>query len=194
MTRSSQSSQQSSRRMPAAYRNAVRNAPKGVQGGSFVADVDAEQTVVFLVGMRVNRWRRVRSWWPVLAAMPRMLAELEARPDVGLLEARSYWSGRVFLVVQHWSSIEALGRFAQDPQMSHQPAWAAFNRAAAGDGDVGVFHETYEVPRAGIESLYGNMPPFGLALAHGGVARSGGRRTRAQDRMGQHDPEYVDAS
>lgn len=183
-----------SSRVPAAYRGASEHAPRGVQGGAFVAGVDSDKAVVFLIGMRINRLRRMRSWFPVFAAMPKMLRELEARPDSGLLGARTYWSGRVFLVVQYWASVEALGRYARDAEQSHQPAWAAFNRAAAASGDVGIFHETYEVPASGIESLYGNMPVFGLAGAHRAVARAGGRRTGAQDRMGQQDPDYVEAS
>lgn len=193
-------------RIPAAYRGAAERAPRRVQGGSYVADLStdagsgradqpgSDSVVVFLIGMRVNRWRRVRTWWPVFASMPKMLRELQARPDAGLLDARSFWSGRTFLTVQYWSSMEALGRFARDPRMTHQPAWAAFNRSGAGTGDVGVFHETYEVPRSAVESLYGNMPPFGLGRALGTVSRSAGRRTRAQDAMGQRDPEYVEAS
>ena len=35
-----------------------------------------EGTVVSLIGMRVNRWRSVRAWFPVFTAMPRMLKEL----------------------------------------------------------------------------------------------------------------------
>jgi hypothetical protein len=165
-----------------------------VQGGSYVAEVDAENAVVFVIGMRVNRLRKVRTWWPVFVGMPRMLRELEGRPDSGLLWHRTYWSGRVFLVVQYWRSAEQLGAYARDPQLAHQPAWAAFNRAAAGGGDVGIFHETYVVPAAGIETLYGNMPQFGLGAAYSSVPRSQGRRTRAQDRMGQQDPGYVEAS
>lgn len=177
--------------VPAAYRGAAERAPRGVQGGSYVAEVEGDEVVVFLIGMRVNRWRKLRSWWPVFVAMPRMLAELKERPDAGLLGARSYWSGRVFLVVQYWSSAEALGRYARDPQLAHQPAWAAFNRAVAGNGDVGIFHETYQVPRSGVESLYGNMPAYGLALAQHSVPRARGRRSDAQERMGQQDPEYL---
>ena len=40
--------------------------------------------VVFLIGMRVNRWWRPDPWLPVAMAMPRMMKELEARPAPGL--------------------------------------------------------------------------------------------------------------
>lgn len=177
-------------KVPMAYRGAAEKAPRPVRGGRFAADVDAEETVVFLVGMRINRLRRVRSWWPVFSGMPRMLKELEADPGSGLLGARSFLSGRVLMVVQYWRSVEDLGRFAKDPSLSHHPAWVAFNRAAAGSGDVGVFHETYVVSRDAIESLYGNMPPFGLGDAYAPAPGHAVRRSRAQDRMGQREPAY----
>lgn len=37
--------------------------------------------VVFLVGMRVNTLWKIPRWFPVVRAKPRMLAELQARPD-----------------------------------------------------------------------------------------------------------------
>ncbi|TGN64549.1 DUF4188 domain-containing protein [Nocardioides eburneiflavus] len=180
----------SQRRVPRAYAGAVESAPPGVAGGQYVAVPERAEVVVFLIGMRVNRWRRVRSWWPVFVAMPRMLAELGER-DLGLLDARTYWSGRVFLVVQHWRSAAELGAYARDASLSHAPAWGAFNRARAGSGDVGIFHETYVVPAAGIESLYGNMPPFGLAAAVGCVERGRARpATRAHQQLGTTEPDY----
>ena len=41
--------------------------------------------VVFLIGMRINKPWKVHIWWPVLAAMPRMLKELAAAPESGFL-------------------------------------------------------------------------------------------------------------
>lgn len=158
-------------RVPRGYQAAVRRVPAGVDGGQHIAQVAGEEVVVFLIGMRVNRWRRVRSWWPPFAAMPRMLEEL-SEIDAGLLGTHSYRSGRVFLVVQYWRSAAELGAYARHSQMRHAPAWAAFNKHAAGTGDVGIFHETYVVSSEAVESLYGNMPPFGLAAAHGRVPRS----------------------
>jgi hypothetical protein len=182
-------------KVPAAYRGAVEAAPKGVEGGQFAAELDGEECVLFLVGMRINRLRKVRSWWPVFMGMPRTLEELESRPEAGLLGVRKFWSGRVLMTVQYWRSAEHLGRYARDPQLAHQPAWAAFNKAAAGTGDVGVFHETYTVTADSFETLYGNMPPFGLGAANTLASRgSRSRRTRTEDRMGQQDPSLVEAS
>jgi hypothetical protein len=180
------------RRVPRAFQGAADAAPRGVQGGQYVAEVLTEDPVVFVIGMRINRWRRLRSWWPVFTGMPRMLAELKSR-DAGLLGARSYWSGRTFLTLQYWRSAEELGAYARDTSFRHARAWGEFNKRAAAGGDVGIFHETYVVPRDGIESLYGNMPAFGLAAAHGARPRGvPAPRTAAHDRLESTEPEYVE--
>ncbi len=170
--------------LPRPYAGVADRVPEGVLPALQVADPPSDEVVVFLIGMRINRLRKVRSWWPAFVGMPRMLAELEKHPEDGLLHARSFWSGRMFLVVQYWESAEKLGRYARNAQRAHAPAWSAFNKAAAPTGDVGVFHETYVVPREGVETLYGNMPLTGLAAAHGAASRPPRRNTRAERRVG----------
>jgi hypothetical protein len=161
----------------------MTDAPAGPQLGRHVAD-PGDGTVLFLIGMRINRLHRVRSWLPITRAMPQILAELEAHPEDGLLSSRGFWSGRVVMLVQHWRSAEDLGRYARRRDRRHAAAWAAFDRATASSGDVGVFHETYVVPADGIESRYVDMPPFGLGAATAIVPRRGaagrGRRSRAE--------------
>lgn len=180
-----------SRPVPKPYVGAADNAPDSVVGGQVAATPDAE-VVVFLIGMRFNRWRRVRSWWPVFTGMPRMLAELASRPESGLLAPpRTYWSGRDLLVVQYWRSIEHLGAYARDPGLAHAPAWGAFNRRGAARGDVGIWHETYTVRADQIESLYGNMPVHGLAAAVGWAHRARRPRSAAVERMGQQEPDFA---
>ncbi len=76
------------RRVPRAYAPAPGRAPAGVRGGQYVADPQVDDVVVFVIGMRINRLRRVRSWWPAFTGMPRMLREL-AGSDRGLLGARA---------------------------------------------------------------------------------------------------------
>jgi hypothetical protein len=116
--------------------------------------------VVFLIGMRPNRPWKIHRWWPVYRAMGRMLAELSVHPELGLLRwERGLLHGP--LVVQYWRSRADLERFAHGEQ--HVPAWLEFNRRVRRSGDVGVWHETYEVHAS--ESAYLNMPVFGLAAA-----------------------------
>ncbi|MGF1598424.1 MAG: monooxygenase family protein [Acidimicrobiales bacterium] len=56
------------------------------------------------------------------------------------------------------------------PTPRHGPS--STSRAGAATGDVGIWHETYIEPRERIETLYGNMPPYGLAAAHGWTERA----------------------
>ncbi|MFI8854226.1 DUF4188 domain-containing protein [Streptomyces sp. 891-h] len=154
-----------------------------ILNGRRTADTAGEVTV-FLIGMRVNRFRAVRRWLPVFAAMPRMLRELRADPEAGLLDSRLVTSGpREFGVIQHWESTEKLLAYAAATDREHRPAWAAFNRRARdAKGAVGIWHETYVVPAGSHESIYVDMPPYGLAAAHGS-APVGRRNDRAGQRL-----------
>ncbi|WP_207957981.1 DUF4188 domain-containing protein [Streptomyces sp. YIM 98790] len=152
--------------------------------GRMTAGSEGEVTV-FLIGMRINSFWRLRTWLPVFRAMPRMLKELSGDPESGLLGFRLLYGGpRIICLVQYWSSHEKLLAYASAPDRAHRPAWAAFNRALrAGRDRVGFWHETYVVPAGAYESVYVNMPPFGLAEATGAIP-VGRRGERAADRLG----------
>ncbi|TXL85061.1 DUF4188 domain-containing protein [Streptomyces sp. IB2014 016-6] len=146
---------------------------------------DAEgDVVVFVIGMRINNFRALRSWWPVFTAMPRMLKELSRDKESGLIGFQSLLGfPRVLYVVQYWDSKEKLLAYASAPDGEHRPAWAAFNRRLrAGKGKVGFWHETYVVPAGSYENVYINMPAFGLAAATAAVP-VGRRGERAADRL-----------
>lgn len=152
-----------------------------VRNGRQTADLsDREGVVVFLIGMRVNRLWQVWRWVPVLVAMPRMIVELMKDPSRGLLaRPRTFVSGRVVMLVQYWRSFEDLERYARDPRAGHLPAWRAFNRRVRDNGSVGIFHETYQVLSADVETIYANMPVFGLAGVGVVLPVRGGRQTAA---------------
>jgi hypothetical protein len=130
------------------------------------------EVVVFLIGMRVNRLWKIHKWLPIARAMPQMLRELAADPEAGLLGFES-WVGNPTIALQYWRSFEHLERYAKDSARLHRPAWAAFNRAVASNGDVGIWHETYRVRQGDYECIYNNMPPFGLAKATTAVSARG---------------------
>lgn len=117
--------------------------------------------VVFLIGMRINKPLRVDQWWPVMKAMPRMIRELQLRPDLGFLGGHN-WLGRTTIMVQYWESFDRLEAYAKARDREHLPAWREFNRRVGVSGDVGVWHETYTVALGDYECIYSNMPPFGL--------------------------------
>lgn len=130
--------------------------------------------VVFLIGMRVNKPWKIHKWLPVVLAMPRMIRELQARPESGFL-GHMQSAG---LFVQYWRSFEHLEAYARDRNQGHWPAWVDFNRrVGASRGDVGIWHETYLVRAGEYECVYSGMPPFGLAKASALVDAAGHRDT-----------------
>ncbi|MGD0475955.1 MAG: DUF4188 domain-containing protein [Candidatus Velthaea sp.] len=121
--------------------------------------------VVFLIGMRVNRWWDFRRWFAVFRAMPKMLGELSRHPEIGFLHAEMFFTPPRTLMVQYWTSYEDLERFARDPDKTHFPAWREYNKLVRGTGSVGLWHETYIVEPGKAEAIYDGMPKFGLAAA-----------------------------
>ncbi|MBB5343691.1 DUF4188 domain-containing protein [Tunturibacter empetritectus] len=121
--------------------------------------------VMFLIGFRINHPLAFNKWIPVAKAMGPMLQELYANPQLGFLGAQSslYWPG--VTMTQYWRSFDQLVDYAQSRNAAHLPAWKAFNQSVGDDGSVGIWHETYQVAAGQYESIYANMPRFGLALA-----------------------------
>lgn len=138
------------------------------------------ELVVFLIGMRINRWWRPDLWMPVFRAMPPMLAELAKDPDSGMLGYRLLLGEGGPMLVMYWDSHEKLYAYASQTDAEHRPAWTSFNRRARrAPGAVGIWHETFQVGVA--ESVYVGMPVSGLAKATSAVP-VGPRGQRATDR------------
>jgi hypothetical protein len=135
--------------------------------------------VVFLIGMRVNKPWKVHKWLPVVMAMPRMIKELEKKPDTGFLGH----SGIGLSMVQYWRSFEQLEAYARNHDAKHWPAWVDFNKRVGGSrGDVGIWHETYLINPGQYEAIYSGMPPHGLGR-FGKLLPASGARDRASDRI-----------
>ncbi|MBV9331156.1 MAG: DUF4188 domain-containing protein [Alphaproteobacteria bacterium] len=149
--------------------------------GRQTAQLD-EPKVLFLIGMRFNALWRFDKWAWFLKTMPSMLAELERKPEAGLLWYRTYISGRNVMVQQYWESFEKLLAYAQDKEGKHFPNWARFNRTLAKDGIIGIWHETFLIEPGKFECIYGDMPPFGLAAATRSI-RAEGRLAQARERF-----------
>jgi hypothetical protein len=136
--------------------------------------------VVFLIGMRVNRFWKIHKWWPVVMAMPKMIRELGSknREESGFLGVESSFG----MIVQYWRSFEHLEAYAKDRDGQHYPAWKAFNTKIKSNGDVGIWHETYKVHAGEYECMYNNMPPKGLGKV-GELIPATGRHESAAGRI-----------
>lgn len=142
--------------------------------------------VVFIIGMRVNKPWKVHKWWPAFIAMPRMLKELSASSDLGLL---GYRLVNLFTVVQYWRSFEHLEAFARSREHTHLPAWREFNQKIRhGSGDVGLWHETYRIQPGCYEVVYSGMPAFGLGQV-GKLVPVAGYRDSARGRLEQAEKQ-----
>lgn len=156
-----------------------RARESGVYLGRYTADVSAP-FVVFLIGMRFNTLRGLPVALRTFFSMPKILGELAADPSLGLLEQRVRFSWRSVELIQYWRSFEELERYARGPEHEHVGAWRWFNGLRDKATGVGIWHETYLVDPGKCESIYANMPRFGLAAAaiHAPLAGASGARAR----------------
>jgi hypothetical protein len=158
-----------------------------INKGRFTADVAGDEVVVFIIGMRVNKPWRVRTWLPVFLAMPKMLRYLSQHPEKGLL---GYRQGGTF-IVQYWRSFEDLDHFARNKDDPHLEPWRRFVRHVGSSGDVGIWHETFRTKATDIETIYTNMPTAGLAKCSGGAVPVGGKGNSAAKRIGFRETDEV---
>ncbi len=152
-----------------------------IRAGRFTVITD-EPFVVFLIGMRINKFMRPDKWVPVGRSMPRMLKELYADRSTGFLGATTFLTWRGIGLMQYWRSFEDLESYARAKDGTHRSAWADFARNVGDDGTVGIWHETYPVEPGRYECIYGNMPPFGLGGALPAVPAKGAYGT-ARERL-----------
>ena len=150
--------------------------------------------VVFLIGMRINKLWKVRKWLPVFLAMPRMIRELERRPESGFLGAKvrgkpaATDGGPVLALLR-----AARGLRAQQGRRATGRPGSSSTSASGSSGDVGIWHETYLVPAGGFDSVYNNMPPVGLGAVTE-LVPAAGRRATAAGRAGIRDEPYPEGA
>jgi len=149
--------------------------------GRFTAKTE-QPFVVFLIGMRINKWWRFDKWVPVANAMTPMLTTLFTHPEKGFLHAEFFWNFTGPVSIQYWRSFEDLENFARNPSEPHIDPWKKVNQAVGTSGIVGIWHETYLVEPNKFEVFYGNMPMFGLGAAMKHM-EAGGRRETVRMRL-----------
>lgn len=136
---------------------------KRIHEGSFTTE-NSDGIVVFLIGMRINKRLAVNKWLPVFNAMPGMIKELYSnKEELGFLSMESFFGLRTTVMIQYWRSTEELLAYAKGKK--HLRAWKKFNQKVRNNEAVGIYHETFEVMEKNYESVYRNMPVYGLGKA-----------------------------
>lgn len=146
-----------------------------INAGRFTAAVDSD-FVVFLIGSRLNNVRDLVKMVRIARQMRAMQAELRQSPELGCLHMEDFF-GRTTISVQYWRDAESLENYAKSTNNDHLPAWREYNRLVRTAGNIGIWHETYQVRNH--ESIYVNMPTFGLAGA-GSIKQLGPGSTARQ--------------
>ena len=131
--------------------------------GRYTID-NTEDIVVFIIGMRVNKRLAIHKWLPVFNAMPGMIKELYMnKEELGFLSMESYFGLRTTTMIQYWRSTEDLLAYAKNEK--HLTAWKNFNQKVGNNDAVGIYHETFQISKGNYESIYANMPHYGLGKA-----------------------------
>lgn len=150
-----------------------------VIGERIAAEIEGD-FVVFIIGMRVNKWWKPGKWMPTAKAMGAMLKELHAKPseETGFL---GYQQLSLFNMVQYWRSFDQLEAYARAKDAEHWPAWVEFNRKMKGAReDVGIWHETFLVQAGQYEAIYSGMPEYGLGRVTSLVPATGSKEAARQ--------------
>ncbi|WP_424925092.1 DUF4188 domain-containing protein [Bacillus safensis] len=153
---------------------------KDIRTGRFTTD-NSDSIVVFIIGMRINKRWAIHQWLPVLMAMPGMIKELYTHQDeLGFLGTENYFGLRTTAMIQYWKSTDDLLAYAK--MEKHLAAWKEFNQRARNNDAVGIYHETYQIQAGSYESIYVNMPSYGLSQAKSPISISKGQQT-AKERL-----------
>ncbi len=110
--------------------------------------------VVIYLGMRAAGWRGVAT---LLRTGRRLQTLLRQMPDGLLAHEQMMFSLRHLGFRQYWRDWESLEHFSSGEP--HRTWWTEFLRDRRG---TGFWHESYTA-RRGIEAIYIDMPPIGLA-------------------------------
>ncbi|GGH20113.1 DUF4188 domain-containing protein [Paenibacillus segetis] len=153
--------------------------------GRYAAEIEGP-FVVFIIGMRINRFFAFHKWIPVAKAMGPMVKELYQNPEIGFISTEFFLNWRGITLLQYWRSYEQLEKYARGG--IHLDAWKKFNKSVGTDGTVGIYHETYMIHPGQYECIYGNMPKFGLAKAGTHIQAVGNMETSRRRMGGDNNP------
>jgi Domain of unknown function (DUF4188) len=116
-------------------------------------------------------------------AIDRAAAEAEAN-DAGLLHSERFgvtWNH--FGVLQYWRGYDELEAWSR--RTPHTEWWRKAVDRGRAKGDFGVYHETFLVPRAAIETIYLDCATAPGLLSFGKIVAADGAMTTSRDRLGR---------
>ena len=121
--------------------------------------------VIFIFGMRINKFLYLWLWIPFFIRLFRMVRRLRQYRESGMMNANLFFSGQGLGVMQYWESFDKLEFFAKDNNDLHIPSNIKYKKSIGKSGKIGIWHETYLVEHDKFETMYFNMPKWGLAKA-----------------------------
>lgn len=134
------------------------------------------------VGFQVRKWSAYRTVLNLLKSID-TASGVAIQAGEGLLHSERFMLGfRRFGVLQYWSSYEALEAWSHRPP--HSEWWKLAVERSRIKGDLGIYHESFLVPRLNVESIFMNCEPVGLA-AFCPLEDAIGPRTTSRDRLGR---------
>ena len=152
--------------------------------GRYTARADPG-TVVFGIGMRINRLWAVHRWLRPTINTVRMWWYMQHDRPEGYRTGYLYVYWRGVGMTQYWRDFESLEAFSRDNSQPHLAAWRQLAAQTKTDQTFGYWHETYQVTPGTYEAIYGSMPRFGLAAAGDHLpieAATNTARTRLDDK------------
>lgn len=138
-----------------------------------------QATALFLIGMRVNTLRGALLAPRLVTAMTSMQHYLTTTPEAGYLWGAN-WFGRTTMLFSYWRNAEDVQRFASNAEAPHLEPWRRFVRDVGDSKEIGVWHELFTLTAGNYESVYVNMPAFGLGAAGTHQRVGDGLRTSRQ--------------
>ncbi|OQO09707.1 hypothetical protein B0A48_05110 [Cryoendolithus antarcticus] len=140
--------------------------------GNFGSKAAARDLVVFHIGTRCNHPLGLLG--PGFKEMGEMFTQMvkdleEHKSEFGFFGATSWLNSSArgtsneTLVVCYFDTNEGLQRFAHSKY--HQNAWNWWNKNYKSHPHLSIYHETFQVPKSGWETIYINSHPSGLGSA-----------------------------
>ncbi len=136
--------------------------------GRFTAQVSTQiedPFIVLILGIRINNFLLFWKWIPTIFSSFPMVFTLVRHKAAGFLggQATFFWPG--IGIIQYWRTFDELEQFARSQRYPHLKSWRWYNKAIGARGSVGLWHEVYFVEPDCHETVYDNMPIFGLATS-----------------------------